>query len=279
MGIGGARVLVVGASAGIGRAVGVTAAGEGAHVAFAARRKDRLEEVVAEVAAVSPRSVAVELDVRDEASVVAGIASTVDQLGGLDAVVHCAGVASVAALADVDAARWREVLETNLIGSALVANAAIPHLAASGGVLFLCSSTTDERHRWGLSAYGVSKAGVNRLVESLRAEHTDVRFVRATIGSTLGTEFGDSFDGEVLTEAMTRWVAGAQHDASYMSLASLADTIVRVLDTLLAHPDVDISRITIEPPGGPLTLPPMRDMLDTFFGSMTTRRERSGDDA
>jgi NADP-dependent 3-hydroxy acid dehydrogenase YdfG len=268
----GARLLVVGASSGIGRAVGLAALDRGAHVAFAARRLDRLESIVDE----SPhgdRAHAIELDVRDEPQTRAQIDKAAVALGGLDAVVYTAGIASITPVADIDAKTWHELLETNLVGAAVTASAALEHLRERHGVIFLCSSTAAERQRWGLNAYGVTKAAVNRLADALHSEHPDVRVVKATVGSTLGTEFGDDFDGEVLNDAMTRWVAAAEHDATYMSLQSLSEVIVGVIGMLFAHPDVDIRAITIQPPGGALTMEPSSDMLDRFFGSMKTRRE------
>jgi NAD(P)-dependent dehydrogenase (short-subunit alcohol dehydrogenase family) len=211
---------------------------------------------------------AVEIDVRDAGSIEAGVAGAVEKLGGVDAVLYAAGVARLALLADESADDWRAVLETNLVGAALVARAAAPHLAPAHGVMAFCSSTTDGQPRWGLSLYGVSKAALNRLVDSLRAEHRDVRFLRATIGPTVGTEFGDAFERAALEEAFAQWVVTAQHTAQSMSLESVADVLLHQIELLLDHPDVDIPHVAIEPPGGPLTMPPTADSLEVFFASL-----------
>ena len=264
-GLQGARVLIVGGSAGIGQETGLAAARAGANVAFAARREDRL----AEVAAQAGGACAVPLDVRDEASIVAGVATAVDHLGGLDAVVHSAGMARMGTLANESAARWHEVLETNVIGAALVAREVVPHLGASpGGVMLFCSSTSDDQPRWGLSAYSVSKAALNRLVEGLRHEHRDVRFIRTTIGSTIGTEFGNNFEGDLLMEAFARWVVSAQHTAKMMTAPELGAVLAELIAMLLSHPDVDMPSISLEPPGGPLTLPPTPDMVAKVYETM-----------
>src|SRR3954449_3373731 len=113
-GLEGARVLIVGGSAGIGQETGLAAAKAGAKVAFAARRADKLQELVTQAGG----GCAVQLDVRDEASIVDGVSHAVDELGGLDAVVHSAGMARMGTLANENAERWREVLETNVIGAA-----------------------------------------------------------------------------------------------------------------------------------------------------------------
>ena len=264
-GLKGARVLIVGASAGIGQETGLAAAKAGAKVAFAARRVDKLEELVAQAGG----GCAIPLDVRDEASIADGVARAVDHLGGLDAVVHSAGTARMGTLADENAERWREVLETNVIGAALVAQQVIPHLAASPlGVMLFCSSTSDDQPRWGLSAYAVSKAALNRLVEELRHEHRDVRFIRTTIGSTIGTEFGNNFDGEILMQALAQWVVSAQATAKMMTAPDLGAVLSELLDMLLRHPDVDMPQLSLEPPGGTMTLPATPDMLTKFYESM-----------
>src|SRR2546430_195454 len=186
MGLTGARVLVVGASAGIGREIGLAATRAGATVAFAARRKERLEDAVADAGS----GIAVVLDVTEPSSVEQGIDIAVGELGGLDVVVYASGVASIAPLSDETEDSWRRTFATNVIGAATVAKVALPHLAPEGVLLFTSSSNT-YRRLWGLSAYGASKAALDRLIEGLRDEHPSVRIVRATLGQTVGTEFGD----------------------------------------------------------------------------------------
>jgi len=239
----------------VGRAVGDRASAMGNDVVSAARRKH------------SPAGGhAVRLDVRDEASVARGVAAAVEVLGGLDAVVYTAGTAHLGRIVDHDVDRWRDVLETNVVGVALVAAAVAPHLAHERGVLLVLSSTIDERERWGLETYGVSKAALNRLVVGLRGEHPDVRFVRATIGNTAGTEFGGNFtDGDLLREAMARWVVSGQHTKAQMPLDGVADVIVGLLALLHAHPDVDVPKLNLEPPGGLLTMPPDEQAFRQFF--------------
>ncbi|MGH8977613.1 MAG: SDR family oxidoreductase [Acidimicrobiia bacterium] len=267
MGIAGARILVVGASAGIGRDVGINAADAGAHVAFTARRVDALNEAVATAGG----GIALALDVCDFSAVPERVEHAVATLGGLDAVVYAAGIARLGKLALQTADDWRAVLDTNVIGAAVVAQAVIPHLEARGGPMVFLSSTTERQPRWGLSAYGVSKAALNQLIDALRAEHREARFVRVTVGSTLGTEFGNHFDGEILTEAMAQWVVAAQHTANYLTSTDLADVLVRLLDVLLANRAIDVPNLSLEPPGGPLTLPATPDVLERLYSDLGAR--------
>jgi NAD(P)-dependent dehydrogenase (short-subunit alcohol dehydrogenase family) len=236
----GRRLLVVGASAGIGREVARAALARGHDVAVAARRRDRLDEL--------DGARALTVDVCDAASVTAGVAAALDHLGGLDAVVYAAGIAQLSALRDVTADDWRAVFETNVVGAATVAHAVAGALAEARGVMFVCSSTTDEHPRWGLGAYGVSKVALNRLVDELRAEHAPARFVRATLGPTTGTEFAAAFDGPLMGEAFARWMKLGQHSPSYMAAADLAVAILGIVDLMLDHPGIDVPKLNLEPP-------------------------------
>ncbi|MEY2423161.1 MAG: hypothetical protein QOI95_3228 [Acidimicrobiaceae bacterium] len=230
------KLLVVGGSSGIGHAVASQAVHEGHDVIVAARRSVE-----------AWRSIT--LDVRDEASVARGF----DTIAELDAVLYASGIAQLAPLSDQSADDWRATLETNVVGAALVAKHAVPLLATSNGVMLFCSSTTDDEHRWGLGSYGVSKAALNRLVDGLRAEHPEVRFVRATLGPTMSTGFAGGWDGDLLGEAFNRWIERGQHTANTMPLDGLAHVVVSLLATLHAHPEVAMPIVHLEPPGGPFS--------------------------
>ena len=253
----GAKLLVVGGSAGIGREFGEQALRAGARVVFAARRA----EVLGEITRASDDAYGVAVDICDETSVARALAETTEHLGGLDAVLHTAGSARLGLLADQGADAWREVLETNVMGPALVARAAVPYLTPGAGVMVFCSSTVEDQPRWGLSGYGVSKVALNRLVECLRLEHENLRFVRATIGSTIGTEFGEKFEMDTLNEAFAQWIVRAQHTTEMMAVADVAAVLLDLVGTLLEKPGVHIPTVKVEPPGGPLTLRPTPDVI------------------
>ena len=124
----GSRILIVGASSGIGREVGIQAAQAGASVAFAARRVDRLDEAVATAGG---KSFAFPLDVRDDEQCAGAVTAAVRRFGGLDAVVYATGRSPLFRLEDAGGDVWRELMETNVIGAAMVSRAA---LAAPRGV-------------------------------------------------------------------------------------------------------------------------------------------------
>jgi NADP-dependent 3-hydroxy acid dehydrogenase YdfG len=129
--VGGRRVLVVGASGGLGRAIAFRLDAEGAHTAVAARRVELLDDLRQHAGG---RPVVLHCDVRDPESCVAAVASAVEQLGGLDGLVYAPGVAVITELWRAGVAHWRSALDTNLVGAAVVTAAAVPHLEDSEGV-------------------------------------------------------------------------------------------------------------------------------------------------
>jgi NAD(P)-dependent dehydrogenase (short-subunit alcohol dehydrogenase family) len=193
------RLLVVGASSGIGRAVALLAARDGTDVVAAARRADRLDELPVRT---------VVCDARRAEDCEAVVAAAVAQLGGLDAVVYAAGVSPLVAVADADADVWHEVLETNVVGAALVVRAALPHLIAASGCAVFLSSDSVPRPYPGLVAYAASKAALDTLVAGWRAECPEVTFTRVAVGPTV-TGFADGWSPERAAVYFTRWEAEA----------------------------------------------------------------------
>ncbi len=242
------RVLVVGASSGIGRAVAIALAAEGARVAVAARRRDRLEVLAGDVpggAVVAP------CDVRDEDACEAAVAHAVEQLGGLDALVYAAGRALLLPVAEADAKAWSEVFETNVSGASLVTRAALPHLTASRGrALYLSSiSAHDRPPRRGLGLYVVSKAALNRLIAVWQEEHRTVRFTRLNVGDTGATEMAVGWDRGRREELVREWIEKGFMFGRSMQPEAVAAHVVDLLaseetvseSTLVPHfPEADL---------------------------------------
>jgi NADP-dependent 3-hydroxy acid dehydrogenase YdfG len=228
------RTVVVGASSGLGRCLGVGLASRGAKVALLARRADRLASAVAEAGA---GAVAVRCDVSDQASCEEAIEKSAAALGGIDALVYAPGVATLALLKDTDADSWRRSFETNVVGASLITAAALPHLeAASGTAAYLSSRSASHTPPWpGLGAYAVTKAALDKLVEAWRAEHPRVGFTRVVVGECAGgdgegmTEFNQSWDPALAAELGTGWFTRGYLSGALMDV----DDLVRVVDTVL----------------------------------------------
>jgi clavulanate-9-aldehyde reductase len=172
--------LVTGASSGIGRAVAVALAREGAAVAVAARRADRLDALRAELVSLGARVLVLELDVSDEAACRDAVARTVAELGALDILVNNAGVMLLGSVEGADTEDWRRMMGTNVLGLMYLTHAALPHLLQRRGVLVQMSSTAGRTARAGVAAYNASKWAVNAFSEGLRQEVT-ARGVRVVV--------------------------------------------------------------------------------------------------
>jgi NADP-dependent 3-hydroxy acid dehydrogenase YdfG len=131
------NTVVVGASSGLGRSIAIGLGQRGATVALLARRLDRLTDAAKEA---GPDALAIACDVKDAASCQAAIAEAAAGLGGIDALIYAPGVGTLGRLVDLTADDWHHTFDTNVIGAALVTNAAMPYLIASTGVAVYLSS-------------------------------------------------------------------------------------------------------------------------------------------
>ena len=189
------KMLVVGASSGIGLAAAQAFARQGANVALCARRQDRLAAAAGEL---GEGAFAVPADVRDPESAAAAVETAVECLGGLTDLVYAAGVATLANVAEASAEQWREVFDVNVMGPSLITAAALPHLAAvHGRALYVSSIAAEERPpRRGLSLYSTTKAALNRLIECWQTEQRAVSFTRVSVGDTNATFRRGEIPGE-----------------------------------------------------------------------------------
>lgn len=230
------RTVVIGASSGLGRCIGVGLAKKGARVALLARRLERLEAAAQEA---GKNAVALKCDITDDASVRTAIDSAAEKLGGIDSLVYTPAIGPLVRLVDTDADTWRKVFDTNVIGAALATAAAVPHLTASGGkVVYLSSDAGTYGPPWpGLGAYGVSKSALERLTESWRAEHPDVGFTCLVVGECSGgvgdgqTGMTDGWDSELATMAYPLWVSRGCMPGKLMPVEDLVEVVRTILST------------------------------------------------
>ncbi|MEV7607314.1 SDR family NAD(P)-dependent oxidoreductase [Paenarthrobacter sp. NPDC089322] len=162
------RVLVTGATSGVGEATAKLFAQRGAKVALLGRRPAELQRVAGEIDGGAHQVVT---DVADAESVRNGVRGAIHSLGGLDVAVNAAGVAGYAPLEDLDERRWREVLDTNLSGTFFVAREAGLHMRRSGGgAIVNVASDLAAMGVAGLAHYCAAKAGVVGLTRALALE-------------------------------------------------------------------------------------------------------------
>ena len=238
-----ARVVVIGGSSGIGRAVAAHAARAGAQVCVAARREAELASLCND----SARSHAITADVTVPEDCRRIIAESVGIMGGIDLVVYAAGTGTLARLVDADPDAWHRDYAVNVIGPTLVCGAALAELAPNGLVSFISSEAVTET-RWGLSSYAASKAALDATIRSWRVEHPERRFQRIVMGATIGTDFGTGFDMELITAGMDRWVS-AGVSMTMMDADDVGQQLTEVFAVLLAHPNIDVPDLCLDPRG------------------------------
>ncbi|MCM6761668.1 SDR family NAD(P)-dependent oxidoreductase [Rathayibacter sp. ZW T2_19] len=175
----GTVAVVTGASSGIGRATARALAAEGASVALVARRKDRLDELVAEIEGLGGTALALPVDIADRAQVDAAIATVVERLGRLDVLVNNAGLMLLGPVAGTDVEEWERMIAINQLGLLYTTKAALPHLLAAAeddlrGVADIVNiSSIAGRQAWAdFAAYSMTKFGVSGFSEALRQEVT-----------------------------------------------------------------------------------------------------------
>ncbi|MDT5180352.1 MAG: hypothetical protein QOJ95_4550 [Mycobacterium sp.] len=228
----GLRLLVVGASSGIGHAVAASAAERGAKVAVAARRMELLTKLADEIG-----GWAFELDVEDTAAIKRIVDAAAEALGGLDAVVFTSTVVPIAHIEDTDLATWIHAFSVNTLGANYVLRAALPHLSENGVVL-VASSNDVGRPRAGVSAYDASKAALDEILRSWRSEHPELSIVRVGMGPTQDTEILRGADRDLLAQFFESWVEHRQLPAQMSALRDVASTLVSLVTLSHANPSV-----------------------------------------
>jgi ribitol-5-phosphate 2-dehydrogenase (NADP+) / D-ribitol-5-phosphate cytidylyltransferase len=214
----GSRVLVVGGTTGIGRAIADGAQGLGAR---------------SEVAGTSAG-----VDVRDYAAVLACVNDAVARLGGLDHVIVTAGVLRIGRLSETEPADFAEVIDVNLTGSLNVARAAYPHLRASGGSITFFASSSFTRGRPDYVPYSASKAAVVNLTQGL-AEEWAPDGIRVNAVSPERTD-----------TPMRRRAFPDETRDGMLSADEVAAATLRLLRSDLTGQVVDVKRSDLEGPAG-----------------------------
>ena len=170
-GLEGKVVLITGGSRGIGAALSRRFASLGCRVAIAYRSDhESARNLAEELAGKDGRCIALQADVADPEAVTALVAGTVEQFGGLDILVNCAALGHYRPLGKMDAAFIRSILDTNVMGTVLMTEAALPHLPSPGGRIINFASALAYRPIPTSSVYSASKAAVVTLTHALAKE-------------------------------------------------------------------------------------------------------------
>jgi len=197
MTLSGRTILITGASSGLGRHFARTVAGAGAKVAIAARRTDRLKALVDEIGA---NAASVEMDVEDEASIIAGFDAAQRALGPIDGVIANAGMNVRAMALELATEDLDRILRVNLRGVFLTAREAARRMIEAGsersgrGRIVLVASLGATKVLPGLVAYCASKAGVVMMGKAMAREWANRGInVNSICPGFISTELNDNF--------------------------------------------------------------------------------------
>ncbi len=164
--------VVTGAASGIGRAVALALAREGAAVVIADIDRAGGEQTLQEMIGNGARSIYAECDVATEADAIKLADQAVAAYGGIDILVNSAGVAFAGTVSETTAADWARVLGTNLTGTFHCSRAVVPHMVRrGGGAIVNVASIAGQRSPRRSAAYSTSKAGVIALTRSMSVDH------------------------------------------------------------------------------------------------------------
>jgi 3-oxoacyl-[acyl-carrier protein] reductase len=225
--------LITGASSGIGAATALALAGNW-DLVLVARRRARLDELVARITASGGRAWAVDADLVKPEEAQRVVTLAVGFTGGLDALVNNAGVFTAAPVDAVDATHVATMFPLNLRAPMLLASAAIPHLAVRGGAIINVTSVAADATFAGCAAYAATKAGLEAWSRVAREELRSRRI-------RVGVIAPGATDSEV-------WPAETTFDRARMCRPEdIAGAIKLMLD---APATASIDRLVVTPPGG-----------------------------
>jgi NAD(P)-dependent dehydrogenase (short-subunit alcohol dehydrogenase family) len=239
----GQRVVIVGASAGIGRELAHRAIGEGAKVILAARRLPQLETLVQE----ADGGIPVVVDICDLQSCADFAERVRAELGAADLMICSAGYSPLRYMHEVTAADWQRVLGVNVIGIHQLIQSVLP-VMNPGGLIGVMSSESTLQPRDALGVYTSSKAALEMSLRVWRQEQSSVRLTTLVVGGTFPTEFGADFDVDRLIPAMQSWGRHGTLQEKLMTPQDVAATIAGTLAAIIDLPDVSLDTVVIRSP-------------------------------
>lgn len=238
-GIEGKVILITGGSTGIGAETARLLAGRGAKVAVAARRKEKLDEVVAAITAQGGEAQAYTLDVTVKAQMEAVVAAVVANFGRIDVLINNAGVMPIRAMAEVNTEEWDVMIDVNLRGTLYGIAATLPRFIAqgSGHIINVSSVAGIKVFAPGGTVYSGTKFAVSAISEGLRQEIGEKIRVTAIEPGAVESDLKFSTSG-----------AATESVLDFYKQAIPASSVARAIAFAVEQPaDVDINAIVLRP--------------------------------
>ncbi len=234
--------LVTGASSGIGEATAFALAQEGASVAIAARRADRLEALAKRITDGGGKALVIVADIADEAQARDMTGKAQAEFGRIDILVNNAGVMLLGPIDGADTEDWRRMVNLNVLGLMYCTHAALPLMKTQGGGHIVnVSSVAGRTARATVGVYNATKWGVGAFSEALRQEVSNDK-IRVTIiePGLVATELTDHITHEETKQGIKAWVGSI----TPLTSEDIAASIVYAV-TQPAH--VNVNEILIRP--------------------------------
>lgn len=239
------RILVVGASSGIGRGFALAASNRGARVALVARSPERLDAVVREC---GQGATAIVGDVTNATDCRRIVAEATETLIGIDAIFFTPAPGYQLLLDSTDIEDWEFQFRSIVIGAAELTKAALPSLSPGAVVAYL-SSVVTKAQQYGMSSYAACKSALEAMIRGWQLERPEFRFCPLIIGTTTGVSFREQQhrDPEMRQEIIWQMQARGFLHSRQMEAMDLGEFVADFTANLLAHPDIAVSEIVIRP--------------------------------
>lgn len=233
-------VAITGASSGIGKAIAIELAKNGAKVVLAARRTERLKLLVEEINSTGGMAICIKIDVKNKADLVQLVNTAVEQYGKLDVMVNNAGVSQLSRIDELDIAGWEEMIDINLKGVLYGMSAAIPVFKQqqSGHVVNIISTA-------GLSivptmgVYAGTKNAIRTIAEAFRQESDGNIRITGISPGFVKTDFADNIKNEEMKTAIQK-----RMEEIAISPVTIANAVIYAVSQ---PDDVEIGDIVIRP--------------------------------
>jgi NADP-dependent 3-hydroxy acid dehydrogenase YdfG len=243
MSIQGKVVLVTGASSGIGAATAVKLAANGAKVGLAARRADRLMDLVAKIKSDGGQAIALEMDVVDSASVAEGVETLAEKFGTVDIVFNNAGLMPLSDMDALQTGEWHRMVDVNIKGVLNTTAAVLPYMIAQkSGHVVNTSSIAGRKVFAGLSVYCATKHAVTALSDGMRMELGKKHNIRVTCiqPGAVETELYD----QIADPAARQQMEDLRTQIEFLKADDIAET---VLFALQSPRHMDIAEVFVLP--------------------------------
>jgi NADP-dependent 3-hydroxy acid dehydrogenase YdfG len=235
-------VIITGATSGIGEATAKLLAEEGAIVALAGRRKDRLDTLQAEIERSGGKAHGIETDVTKYDSVKAMADAVAEKYGQIDILFNNAGVMLLGPIIGADLSDWQRMIDTNLYGLIWATHSVLPYMIKAGsGHIVQTSSVAGRTANTGSAVYNLTKWGVNGFTEGLRQELVEHK-IRTTLiePGLVATELRNHITHEASKKTVNDWADSVRQ----LQSEDIAEA-VRYAVTQGDH--VDVNEILIRP--------------------------------